>query len=98
MACFGDRGYAANALVEEVCTDRSSHELGIIPKFHSSSYGDLIAEHCAFDAKIVRGRLATIPAWSPKLGKPNFCEPFVTQALEALLRLRIIDTTTGEVG
>jgi hypothetical protein len=53
---------------------------------------DLIAERKPFDARSIRDRLATIRTWSPKLKKPNFSEEQVSEAVAALVRLRIVDT------
>ena len=51
---------------------------------------DLVAERRRFDAASIRDRLSRTPAWSLKLEKPNFAPSFITQAIESMLRLRII--------
>ena len=52
---------------------------------------DLISERKPFDATSIRKRLATIPSWSAKLRKPNFRKEELAAAIEALVRLKIID-------
>lgn len=51
---------------------------------------ELIADGAKFDATSIRARLAAIPAWAPKLKKPNFAPARVAAASESMLRLRII--------
>ena len=51
---------------------------------------DLIAEGKKFDAASIRGRLSLTPEWSAKLQKPNFGPTHITEAIESMLRLRII--------
>jgi hypothetical protein len=57
---------------------------------------DLISERRPFDAGNIRRRLATIKSWAPKLKKPNFTEEQVAEAIEALVRLRIVDTSPAD--
>jgi hypothetical protein len=54
---------------------------------------ELVSARHPYDAKNIRRRLAEIPKWAAKLRKPHFSEGEVAAALEALVRLRIIDST-----
>ena len=51
---------------------------------------DLVAEGKKFDADSIRDRLSLIPAWSSKLQKPNFAPSCIADAIESMLRLRIV--------